>query len=106
MLAQGLFDHMNAERSQVISGIGRYARGQAETGREAAQGGVRARRMRAQAGRRHRQGRRQLTDRLNWETRIFEERVQSLTYRLRGADADRAAALCAGEDGAEKRLKR
>ena len=30
MLVQGLFDHMNAERSQVISGIGRYARKQLE----------------------------------------------------------------------------
>lgn len=29
-LVRGLFDHMNIERSQVISGIGRYARGQAE----------------------------------------------------------------------------
>ena len=29
-LAQGLFDHMNAERSQVISGIGRYAKKQVE----------------------------------------------------------------------------
>ena len=30
MLVQGLFDHMNAERSQVISGIARYARKQLE----------------------------------------------------------------------------
>ena len=30
MLVQGLFDHMNAERSQVISGIARYARNQLE----------------------------------------------------------------------------
>lgn len=79
MLARGLFDHMNAERSQVISGIGRYARGQAEI----------ASRLRKEASR---LGELQmkpdtditqvqtLTDRLNWETRIFEERVQSLTF--------------------------
>ena len=76
-LVQGLFDHMNAERSQVISGIGRYARNQLEL----------AERLRKEASeldalRQARRGARDhaRTDRLNWETRIFEERVQSLTY--------------------------
>jgi hypothetical protein len=79
MLIQGLFDHMNAERSQVISGIGRYARKQIELA-------ARLRKERSEldalsakpdanandvAGR---------TDELTGETRIFEERVQSLTY--------------------------
>jgi hypothetical protein len=83
---------MNAERSQVISGIGRYARGQAEI----------ASRLRKEASR---LGELQmkpdtdiaqvqtLTDRLNWETRIFEERVQFAHFCVRGADVDRAAAL-------------
>jgi hypothetical protein len=79
MLVQGLFDHMNAERSQVISGIGRYARKQIELA-------ARLRKERSEldalsskpdadandvAAR---------TDELAGETRIFEERVQSLTY--------------------------
>ena len=79
MLARGLFDHMNSERSQVISGIGRYARGQAEIAarlrKEASQIGELQMKpdvdiAKVQA----------LVDKLNWETRIFEERVQSLSF--------------------------
>lgn len=78
-LVQGLFDHMNAERSQVISGIGRYARKQVEL----------AARLRKEASEADALRNKPdadpneiaaLTDRLTWETRIFEERVQSLTY--------------------------
>jgi hypothetical protein len=79
MLVQGLFDHMNAERSQVISGIARYARKQLELAarlrREAS--GVDALRTQPDADAGEIAVR---TDRLTWETRIFEERVQSLTY--------------------------
>ncbi|HEY5817485.1 MAG TPA: hypothetical protein VIU14_03650 [Mesorhizobium sp.] len=79
MLAQGLFDHMNAERSQVISGIGRYARGQAD---------IAARLRKEASALGDLQAKpdtdiakvQEMTDRLNWETRIFEERVQSLTF--------------------------
>jgi hypothetical protein len=79
MLVQGLFDHMNAERSQVISGIGRYARKQidlaARLRKEATE--VDALRNQPDANAAEVAAR---TDRLTWETRIFEERVQSLTY--------------------------
>lgn len=79
MLVQGLFDHMNAERSQVISGIGRYARNQLELAarlrKEASD--VDALRARPDANANEIAVR---TDRLTWETRIFQERVQSLTY--------------------------
>ena len=79
MLVQGLFDHMNAERSQVISGIGRYARKQVElAGRlrtEASE--LDALRTKAGADANDIAVR---ADRLTWETRIFQERVQSLTY--------------------------
>ncbi|MGE0280580.1 MAG: hypothetical protein AB7P20_08210 [Rhizobiaceae bacterium] len=79
MLARGLFDHMNAERSQVISGIGRYARGQAEIAarlrKEASQLGDLQVKPDTDIAKVQ-----ELTDRLNWETRIFEERVQSLTF--------------------------
>ena len=79
MLVQGLFDHMNAERSQVISGIARYARKQLELAarlrKEASE--VDALRRQPDADATEIAVR---TDRLTWETRIFEERVQSLTY--------------------------
>jgi hypothetical protein len=79
MLVQGLFDHMNAERSQVISGIARYARNQLELAarlrKEASE--VDALRAKPDADANEIALR---TDRLTWETRVFEERVQSLTY--------------------------
>jgi hypothetical protein len=79
MLVQGLFDHMNAERSQVISGIGRYARNQIELASRlrkerseldalSAKPDANANEVAAR------------TDELDGETRIFQERVQSLTY--------------------------
>ena len=76
---QGLFDHMNAERSQVISGMARYARNQLELAarlrKEASE--VDALRAKPDADANEIAAR---TDRLTWETRVFEERVQSLTY--------------------------
>ncbi|NGO50328.1 hypothetical protein [Allomesorhizobium camelthorni] len=79
MLVQGLFDYMNAERSQVISGIARYARNQLELAarlrKEASE--VDAMRAKPDADANEIALR---TDRLTWETRVFEERVQSLTY--------------------------
>lgn len=78
-LVQGLFDHMNAERSQVISGIGRYARKQIELAarlrKESSE--VDALRNKPDADPNEIAAQ---TDRLTFETRIFEERVQSLTY--------------------------
>jgi hypothetical protein len=79
MLVQGLFEHMDHERSQVISGIGRYARNQlalaARLRKEASE--VDALRAKPGADVNEIAAR---TDRLTWETRVFEERVQSLTY--------------------------
>lgn len=79
MLMRGLFDHMNIERSQVISGIGRYARGQADIAarlrKEASVLGDLQAKPDTDIAKVQ-----ELTDRLNWETRIFEERVQSLTF--------------------------
>jgi hypothetical protein len=78
-LFQGLFDHMNQERSQVISGIGRYARNQLELAarlrKEASE--LDALHAKPDASAAEIAAR---TDRLTWETRIFDERVQSLTY--------------------------
>jgi hypothetical protein len=79
MLVKGLFDHMNRERSQVISGIARYARKQLELAarlrREASELDALRRQPDADAAEIALR-----TDRLTWETRIFDERVQSLTY--------------------------
>ena len=79
MLVQGLFDHMDHERSEVISGIGRYAHNQLELAarlrKEASE--VDALRGKPDADINEIAAR---TDRLTWETRVFEERVQSLTY--------------------------
>ncbi len=79
MLVRGLFDHMNAERSQIISGIARYARKQrelADTLRKQASE-LDAMRGRQDADASDISSR---TDRLTWQTRIFDERVKSLTY--------------------------
>jgi hypothetical protein len=79
MLVRGLFDHMNAERSQIISGIARYARKQrelADTLRKQASE-LDAMRGRQDADASEIASR---TDRLTWQTRIFDERVKSLTY--------------------------
>jgi hypothetical protein len=79
MLVQGLFEYMDHERSEVISGIGRYARNQLELAarlrKEASE--VDSLRDKPDADASEIAAR---TDRLTWETRIFEERVQSLTY--------------------------
>jgi hypothetical protein len=79
MLAQGLFDHMNAERSHVISGIARYAHKQLEmaTALRKEASDVDALRNKPDADQNEVTKR---TDQLTWQTRVFEERVQSLTY--------------------------
>lgn len=79
MLVKGLFDHMNRERSHVISGIGRYAARQRELAAELRQeaSAVDALRERADASANELAVR---ADRLLFETRIFQERVQSLTF--------------------------
>jgi hypothetical protein len=79
MLVQGLFDHMNAERSEVISGIGRYARKQLELAGRLRKEASELDALRTDAGADANDVAAR-TDRLTWETRIFEERVQSLTY--------------------------
>ncbi|CAN7639660.1 hypothetical protein LJR231_004917 [Phyllobacterium sp. LjRoot231] len=79
MLFQGVFDTLNREREQVISGISRYAdkqRSMAEDLRKEAST-VDAMRAKPDADPEELD---RLDERLKWETRIFEERVQSLSY--------------------------
>lgn len=79
MLVQGLFDKMNGERSHVISGIARYAHNQrnmaANLRREASE--VDALRAKPDANANEVTIR---TERLKFQTRIFQERVQSLIF--------------------------
>ncbi|RWQ38425.1 MAG: hypothetical protein E5Y88_23015 [Mesorhizobium sp.] len=79
MLVQGMFDHMDTERSHVISGISRYAHKQLEMAaalrKEASD--VDALREKPDADPDEIERR---TEQLKFATRIFNERVQSLTY--------------------------
>jgi hypothetical protein len=79
MLVQGMFDQMDAERSHVISGISRYAHKQLElaAGLRKEASDVDALRAKPDADPDEIERR---TDQLNFATRIFNERVQSLTY--------------------------
>jgi hypothetical protein len=79
MLAQGLFDHMNAERAHVITGIARYAKNQLTMA-----AGLRAEASKFSELRANPDADANeivtRTEQMALETRIFEERVQSLTY--------------------------
>ena len=79
MLVQGLFDHMNQERSQVIAGIARYAHRQRDLAAALRQesAAVDALRGKTDANPMEIAAR---ADRLTFQTRIFQERVQSLTF--------------------------
>jgi hypothetical protein len=79
MLVQGLFDHMSAERSHVMSGIARYAHGQIEMAAQLrkASSDVDALREKPDADPDDVERR---TEQLTFATRIYQERVQSLTY--------------------------
>jgi hypothetical protein len=79
MLIQGLFDKMNGERSHVISGIARYAQHQRDLAASLRREGSALDVMRAKPD----VDQNQVTlrsEQLMFQTRIFQERVQSLTY--------------------------
>ncbi|MEZ2126847.1 MULTISPECIES: hypothetical protein [unclassified Sinorhizobium] len=78
-LFMGVFDKLNIERGQIISGISRYAEKQRELAADIRKKASEVDKMRAASDTdpaelaKH-------DEQLTWETRIFEERVQSLTY--------------------------
>ncbi len=78
-LFEGLFETLNREREQVISGISRYAAKQRELAADLRKEASAVDAMRARADADPDELER-LDERLKWETRVFEERVQSLTY--------------------------
>jgi hypothetical protein len=79
MLVQGLFDKMNGERSHVISGIARYAHRQRDIAATLRQEASSLDALRDKPG----IDQNELAvrnEQLLFQTRIFQERVQSLTF--------------------------
>ena len=76
---QGLFDTLNHERQQVITGISRYAGKQRDMAADVRKSSAEVDQLRRQAN----VDPAELTKRsqqLTWQTRIFQERVHSLTF--------------------------
>ena len=76
---QGLFDMLNVEREQVISGISRYANKQRDLAADLRREASEVDKLR-RASNVDQSEFAKRNERLKWETRIFEERVQSLTF--------------------------
>jgi hypothetical protein len=79
ILVRGLFDHMNRERADVMSGISRYARRQVELAERLRQELSEVDTLRNKSDANPTEVA-QRSDRLVWETRLFEERAQSLSF--------------------------
>jgi hypothetical protein len=79
MLVQGLFDHMNRERSQVIAGIARYAHRQRDMAAFLRQEASAVDALQAKPGADPNELQ-QRNDRLVFQTRVFQERAQSLSF--------------------------
>ena len=76
---QGLFDMLNVEREQVISGISRYANKQRDLAADLRREASEVDKLRRTSDVDQSEFAKRI-ERLKWETRIFEERVQSLTF--------------------------
>ncbi|SDP90873.1 hypothetical protein SAMN05428967_4308 [Phyllobacterium sp. YR620] len=76
---QGVFDTLSRERQQVMTGISRYAMRQRDMAEDLRKEAALVDAMRAKPDADPEELDRQ-DERLKWETRIFDERVQSLTY--------------------------
>ncbi|AUX74708.1 hypothetical protein [Sinorhizobium fredii] len=79
MLAQGLFEHMNRERSDVIAGIARYAHAQRDMAAFLRQEASAVDALRAKPAADPKELARR-NDRLVFQTRVFQERSQSLGF--------------------------
>lgn len=82
LLFSALLQTINAERDAIMRGITRYARQQAARadGIRAARDELAALNAKAELSDQEKARRTALEDQLNWETRIYDERAQSLTY--------------------------
>jgi hypothetical protein len=79
MVAQGLFDRLNGERSHVMAGITRYAKRQIDMAARLRQASAELDRERNNSGANAIELDRK-TQGLAFETRMFQERAQSLRY--------------------------
>jgi hypothetical protein len=79
LLFQGLFDTLNRERIQVLGGISRYAAKQRDMAADLRKEASKVDALRAKSDTDPEELDR-LDQRLIWETRIYDERVHSLTY--------------------------
>lgn len=79
LLFQGLFDTLNGERVQVLTGISRYAAKQRDMAADLRKEASRVDALRTKHDTDPEELDR-LNERLTWETRIYDERVHSLTY--------------------------
>jgi hypothetical protein len=79
-LAAGLFSTLDAERAQVIAGLDRFGRRQKELAAEIRADLEKLRAQEAANGPAVEGGAGPLSDRLGWETRLFEQRRQAVAY--------------------------
>jgi len=80
-LFAGILSSINAERSSIMAGIGRYARRQHALAEKIAGEAAELDKLPAQGGTADENARRQdLTEAQEWDTRIFRERERSLRY--------------------------
>ncbi len=81
LLFAGVLATINAERSSILAGIGRYARRQHGLADKIASEAAELDRLPAEGGREDEIARREdLSDVQTWDTRIFRERERSLRY--------------------------
>lgn len=79
----GAFQKINAERRQIMGGIKRYAKRQAALADQIREKSLREARLlqkKASLGDTEKQKLSDLSEEIIWDTRIYEEREQSLTY--------------------------
>ncbi len=79
LLFAGLFETLNQERRDVIGGLERLTRRQRDFARTIEADAARLRELQAAPDADQREVQ-ELTDRVNWETRIFEERRRTVRY--------------------------
>ncbi|WP_020178596.1 hypothetical protein [Methylopila sp. M107] len=80
LLFAGAFDELNGQRSQIMAGIQRYSRKQRELADAIKEESLRIAKMPQDMASQNSPEALKEQETLNWRTRIYEERTQSLTY--------------------------
>ena len=82
VLFTGLLSHTNAERSDIIAGIEKFARRQIALAKKIKETAAESNRLQSKsdATLEELKRARELDEQLLWDTRVFDEREQSLTY--------------------------